>query len=127
MIGFKNPRERSEYAELATKNPKLFDLLHDLVSYVQDTFKKDVVLTSVYRTAEEQAALYAKAVHKVLKSDHMSWEAVDLRSSIYTKGEIDSIVAYLNTKYKNRDGRRVALYHSVPGNVPHFHISLKST
>ena len=106
-----------------------FDTIPGVTEDVTDIILnlKDVVLTSVYRTPEEQAALYAQSVHKVLKSDHMSWEAVDLRSSIYTPEEITAISAYLTAKYKNKDGRRVVLFHTVPGNAPHFHVCLKNS
>lgn len=117
---FKTNRERSEYAALATENPRLFDLVHDLVEYVFTMLHKDVVLTSVHRTPEEQAALYAQAGHKVLVSKHFSWEAVDLRSSIYTADEIVGITNYLRSQYKDV----FVLYHELEGNTYHFHLAL---
>jgi hypothetical protein len=122
---FKTPRIRDEYAQLPQKNERLFELVVDLAQHVQDTYKLDLTLTSIYRTADEQAALYAQSLHKVLKSDHMTFEAVDLRSLVFTKAEIDALVAYINGKWKNADGRPVALYHTVVGNAPHFHIGLR--
>lgn len=124
-LKFKTDKIRDEYAQLASKNPALLELIVELTGHVADTFQKDVMLTSVYRTPVEQANLYALSVKKVITSLHSSWEAVDLRSWIYTDSEIDSIVAYLNTRYKNKSGRNVALYHAIAGGVPHFHIALE--
>lgn len=124
MIGFKTTRIRDEFSELITKNKALFELLVDLAQHIHDVYKKDVVLTSIYRDDAEQADLYKSAVKKVLKSAHATYEAVDLRSWLYTDAEIQAIVAYLNAKYKNKNGKLVALFHTVPGNAAHFHVAL---
>jgi hypothetical protein len=124
MLAFKTPRIRDEYGQLPQKNERLFELVVDLAQYVQDTYKLDLTLTSIYRTAEEQAALYAQSQHKVLDSSHMHWKAVDLRSLVFTKPEIDAICAYLAAKWKNKDGRSVAFCHTIVGGAPHFHVQL---
>lgn len=124
MIEFKTPKVRDDYTQLGTKNPALLELLIDLAECVQLMFKKPIVLTSVHRNQAEQDALYAAGGNKAPKSAHSTWEAVDLRDSIYTKNEIDFIVNYLNTKYKNANGKKVALHHKIAGNVAHFHVAL---
>lgn len=124
MLAFKTNRIRSEYAELPNKNPKLFELVVDLAQYVQDNFKLDLTLTSILRTPEEQADLYKQSAVKVEKSAHLSWEAVDIRSLVFTKAEIDDICRYLNGKYKNANGKPVAFCHTVVGGAPHFHVQL---
>jgi uncharacterized protein YcbK (DUF882 family) len=123
-LKFKTNVERDQYAELGTKNPKLVDLLIDLTDFVSSTFKKDVVLTSVYRSPEQQADLYKNSERKVVNSAHSTYEAVDLRSFIYTQNEIEAICSYLNAKYKNANKKPVALYHSIAGGAPHFHVAL---
>jgi hypothetical protein len=124
MLTFKTPREREEYAQLPQKCPKLFALVVDLAHYVEEMLKKDVVLTSVYRTPDEEAELYKESEHKVIHSAHFTWNAVDLRSSIYTPDEIQGITNYLNSRYKNIDGRPMVIYHRLTGNAFHFHIQL---
>ena len=124
MIEFKTPKERDDYTQLANKNPKLLDLVIDLAECVELMFKKPIVLTSVHRSQDEQDKLYAAGGNKAPKSAHSTWEAVDLRDKIYTKHEIDFIVNYLNTKYKNENGKKVCLHHAIPGNANHFHIYL---
>lgn len=124
MLQFKSTRIRDEYATLSFKNQKLFTLLIDLINFVEDNYKKDVMLTSILRTKEENDALYATTpIDKRPKSaPHTTWEAVDIRSSIYTKDEIRGILEHLNTKFKNANGKPSALYHMINGNVTHFHL-----
>lgn len=124
MLTFKTPNERDEYAQLGTKNPKLLDLLIDLTSYVQEKHGKDIVITSVYRDAAEQNQLYKDEVKKVTNSPHSTWEAVDLRSSTFKQSELDDICSYLNGKYKNANGKRVAFVHAITGGAMHFHVAL---
>lgn len=124
MIAFKTSNERDEYAQLGMKNPKLLDLLIDLVDYVGSTYRKDVTLTSVYRDPAEQNALYKDEVKKVPNTPHGTWEAVDLRSSTFTAAERDDICSYLNKKYKNANGKKVAFVHAITSQALHFHIQL---
>jgi uncharacterized protein YcbK (DUF882 family) len=124
MITFKTDKERSQYVDLSTKNPKLVELLIDLDQMITKDYGKNIVLTSVFRTPDEQAALYSQATRKVTNSAHSTNEAVDLRSWTFTDAERDEIVAYLNNKYKNANGKPVAMCHSIPGGTIHFHIAL---
>lgn len=122
MLAFKTNRIRDEYAQLPAKNPKLFDLVVDLASFVEK-YGQDLTLTSILRTPEEQAALYPPGKAPVA-SAHLTWEAVDIRSLVFKKQEIDEICAYLNGRYKNANGKTIAFCHTVPGGAPHFHIQL---
>ena len=124
MLSFKTSRERDEYAALREHNPKLQDMLIDLVPYVQNKMGKDVVVTSIYRSPDEQNELYTNEPKKVPNSPHETWQAADLRSSIYTQAERDDICSYLNTHWHNANGKIVAFCHAIAGNVMHFHISL---
>ena len=126
MITFKTDRIRDEFGQLAFKNPKLFDLLTDLKTYVEEHMHRDIVLTCILRTKEENDELYKLVpVEKRPNSPHLGWGAVDLRSSTFSDDEIHQLVAYLNVKYKNASGKPVALFHSIPGNVKHFHIQYR--
>ena len=124
MISFKTENEREEWAKLPEKNPKLMDLLIDVGDFTMAMYNKPIVITSLYRDPAEQAALYAKAEKKVVNSPHSFWLAADLRSSTFSKEEIDRICEYVNGRYKNANGKTVAFCHTVPGQAPHFHIQL---
>lgn len=124
-ISFKTNKERDQYVELGTKNPALVELLIDLEAYIRVNLKKNIVITSVYRSPEEQAALYKQSTHKVKNSDHTLYQAVDLRSWLYSPAEIEQICTYLNKKYKNASGAKVAMCHAITGGAMHFHIALQ--
>lgn len=123
-LRFKVDRIRDEFADLIQKNNKLFLLLVELERFVREGLGKDVVLTSILRTKEENDALYTQTpVDKRPKSQpHCTWEAVDIRSAVYTDDEIKRILGFINGSYKNKNGKPAALYHMINGNVPHFHI-----
>lgn len=125
-LEFKTTRIRDEFSQLLTKNQRLFYLLTELTIYVGEKHKKPVVLTSIIRTPEEQAELYKKSPIKVQNSPHMRWEAVDLRSTIYTQSEASDILDYINSRIKNPDGRK-SFIHAIPGGAVHFHVYVQGT
>lgn len=124
MISFKTDNEREEFAQLGTKNPKLLDLLIDAGEFTVAMYNKPIVITSIYRSPEEQAALYSQSSVKVPNSPHMSWEAADLRSSTFDEHERTRICEYLNLRYSNKNGKKVAFCHAIAGQAYHFHVAL---
>lgn len=127
MIQFKNDRIKAEWSQLESNNLSLFNLVKALSLLVKNNFDKDVVITSIYRSAEEQAELYKDVPEgkKVLNSPHMRWEAVDLRSNIYTETEIKKMLTFLNLFLYQGGQRNVAIYHTIAGNVAHFHLQFR--
>lgn len=123
-LKFASNNERDEWLQLGVKNEKLRELVIDLEETLRLMYGKDVVLTSVFRRQDEQDALYKDEEKKVAKSPHSYWKAVDIRSRHLTQSEIDFVVSYLNTKYKNANGKPVAIYHSLKSGAPHVHIQL---
>lgn len=121
-----NPRLLGELDDLDKKNPELYDLILDVCQYVKSDICKDVVITMINRTQEEQDELYKdseKYKAKKFYSPHQFGHAADLRSSIYSKEEIDKIVKYVNDKYNATNFYKPsALYHEVGNNGLHFHI-----
>lgn len=124
MISFKTKDEKDEFAQLEKHNPALKALLVDAGEFTMLMYNKPIVITSIFRDMTEQSELYKHSAHKVPVSPHMSWEAADLRSRTFTKEEIDRICEYLNLKYSNKNGKKVAFCHSIDGNAEHFHIAL---
>lgn len=57
-IGFKTSRVEKEYNKLDTKNSELKQLLKDVQEFAWDNFKKDIVITMIFRTEAEQDYLY---------------------------------------------------------------------
>lgn len=125
----KNASERlkNELSELPDKNPELYGLLMDLCAFVEANYKKDVVITMIYRTQEEQDWLYrdsAKYKKRKFKSPHQFWHAIDLRSWIYTEKERKEMVKFLNERgsAQNNYYNWTAKVHEVGNNGLHFHV-----
>lgn len=122
-----DPRLLDELRQLPEKNHELHGMLMDLCAYVHANFKKDVIITMIYRTQKEQDYLYrdsAKYKQRKFKSPHQFWHALDLRSWIYTKKERQEMVNFLNERGKAQNNYYAwtAKVHEVSSNGLHFHV-----
>jgi hypothetical protein len=121
-------RLKIELDTLKAKNKPLYDLLFNLADWVKEQIKKDLVITGIYRTIEEQAAIYknnAKFKARPFTSPHQLWDAFDLRDSTFTKEETPKIVKYLNDTYNTTNIYKfTAMDHNV-GSGWHFHVQYK--
>lgn len=124
MIEFKSERVKNEWNELATKNNRLFQLTISLSFFTNMEFKKPVFITHIFRTPEEHAELYKEtpADKRPATSPHMRWEALDLRSSLYTAREKERITQFLNCFSYQGGQRKVCIIHTIAGNVEHTHV-----
>lgn len=122
---FKESRYEKELKELITKNKPLYNLLLDIDAYSTEFFKKEIVITMIFRTEAEQNYLYRNSARykaKKFKSPHQFWHAADIRSFIYTKSQIDELVDFINDKYNDSNYYKfTADCHDV-GSGMHFHI-----
>lgn len=118
-------RLKSEYNQLIEKNSGLYDLINDLCIYVKKKYNKEVVITMIGRTDQEQDDIYKedpKYKIKKFKSPHQFCHAVDIRSHTFSADEIKNIEDYLNNKYNpNNYYKWTAKNHTV-GLGEHFHI-----
>ena len=124
MLQFKTERIKTEWEnELEGKNAKLKRLVAILAEFVALELGKDVVLTEIFRSNEEYKALYASNPSAMPKRPpHTLWQAVDLRSSIYTDVEVKRILEFLKQFRFYAGQRSVGVYHQIAGNVMHFHV-----
>lgn len=118
---FKTPRIEAEYATLAMRNFRLYNLLERASTFVEEAFGKPLILTCIYRSEEENKALYAPKPQPEWRP-HTKWEGVDLRSSIYTEAEIEKLLNHLNMNTVYGGRRKCAVYHKISGNAYHLHI-----
>lgn len=123
---FKTQRESDEYKQLQVMNPRMFNVLNCIAAFAILEFNKSITLTSIYRTQQEHEELYKTAVNPPKTSVHCQWEGCDIRSSDFTLEEINKMVVYLNC-FTFRNGKPTAMYHTVNGNAPHFHIQVGRT
>lgn len=80
-VDFKNQQKRlqDEYKELCMHNPGLFNIIEELDEYVHKEFKKNIIITMIYRTQAEQDYLYRnseKYKKKKFKSPHQFHDGV---------------------------------------------------
>jgi hypothetical protein len=115
-IKFKAQTEEKEFYQLPIHNSRMSLLLRALDAFCELELKKPVIITEIYRTPEEN-----KAQGGIPNSPHLTWEGVDIRSSVFTDAEIERIKNFLN-QFTFRNGKQVAVYHAVPGGAFHFHI-----
>ncbi len=121
MIHFKTPRIEREFNELPLRNKRLLILLQMASQYSEFEFRKEITITDLYRTPEENAKIYASSTEPVNRP-HTLWEGADLRSSIYKPNEIYKFVNFLNL-FTSYGGKRITAFcHTVPGGAPHFHL-----
>lgn len=123
MLHAKNDsiRIKKELVSLKDKNRPLYDLIIDLYKWVDKELGKDTIMTMIFRTQEEQEAIYGPGTKK--KSPHQFWHAIDIRSRIYTKEEQEKMVKYMNEKYNDSNYYKwTAKVHEVGNHGMHFHI-----
>lgn len=117
-------KETENIEELKYLHPYAFLIFADICRFCYDSKYPAPVLTSIQRTQEEEAQAGAES------TSHLTRRAFDLRSSIYTKQQIETITNYVNTNWvkyaaKNSQGQiRAAVYHRVEGGAVHFHIQI---
>lgn len=126
MLKCKYQRIHGEWAQLLQKNAALAQVVWDLNVFVDYNFKKDVIITHLYRTQQQQEKFYGKKTTR--KSPHQYWGAVDIRDSIYSRTELGAMVEFLKFYDKwNSYGlmkssqSRTVLRHNI-GLGMHFHI-----
>lgn len=124
---FKNDsgRLRDELQALKAKNHDLYLIMYDITTYCATEFKKDVVITMIYRTEAEQDSIYKddpKYIAKKFKSPHQLNHAFDLRSSTFDTKQIEKLVLWLNTTYNVHNYYNwTAKCHDI-GLGDHFHV-----
>ncbi len=120
MIHYKTPRIEKEFNELPLRNKRLYILIQAASQYSEFEFKKEITITDLYRSPEENAKLYP--LGEPINKPHTLWEGADLRSIIYSAPQIYKMVTFLNM-WTSFDGKRITAFcHTVPGGAPHFHV-----
>lgn len=116
-MNFKEQRVQSEFGELSYKNKNLKNLLQALDLFCQAEFNKDITLTSIYRSEEENRL--AGGMTKV----HCVWRAADVSIHDFDLAAQAKIINFCNTfTYRGTLGKHVALIHQVPGGAEHLHV-----
>lgn len=127
MIKVKDGLKRlvNEIWTLKRKNKSLLKIVFDLRDFCKKEFDKDVTITMIGRTAEEQDFLYRNSqryAKKKFKSPHQFWTAVDIRSWSFNKDERLQLVNYINMKYNESNYFKWTLKFHTVGSGYHGHL-----
>lgn len=87
----------------------------DLGGFTMRKFGKQIVLTNIFRTPEEN-----EAVGGIPGSSHCDWRGADCRSSLFTETERVSMLEYVHANW----GRAIHFIHEDAGTAPHFHANV---
>lgn len=120
----KTNRIAEEFQTLDVKNKRLKQLIMLTDQFSKLEFGKEIVVTEIYRTVEEQKELYKHTPpdRRPKVSPHQLWHSVDLRSWIYTDREIERLLEFLNCFRYLEGQRKVAVYHKIRMGAAHFHV-----
>ena len=127
MIQYKTDRQKREW-ESNDLSWRLRYLVEAVARYSFVEFKKEIVITDLIRTQEEQDEIYKNNVRyqeSPWKSVHQFGRGCDLRTSIYTVSEIEILKDFANffTYDKDRPKKQTCLVHDV-GVGLHFHLQV---
>lgn len=118
---YKTPRIEREWAELVAGGYMIVPVVQYVAEASIRMFGKQVVVTSIIRTREEQEALCKQMGVAYYDTVHTLWRGVDLRSTIYKPDEIEILRSMTNKQFEYGRGKKVAVYHDV-GAGPHLHL-----
>lgn len=122
MLKFKTPELRKQFYDLAQTDPRIRGVAAELALWSGKFFGKDLMITCVWRTQEEQKRLYAE----ITESAHFcnpQCRAVDIRAhrDCFTPRELENMESFVNKYFTRRDGIRPIRMH---GERDNFHIHL---
>lgn len=121
-LEFKTDKIKQQFKELEKHNRSLSLIVKAIDKRFKKDLKKDVVLTEVFRTFEEQDKIYGK---NASISPHMVWEAVDIRTHGISDKDIRSLLFALNNTFNEINIYPVtAIFHDI-GLGPHLHIQFR--
>lgn len=115
MLKFASDRVEREWED-ARLSRKLKQMVLEAASYAQERWQWSFTITSIFRNAEEDAALNASGIHVV-------WRAVDVRTRGQPKAVVDDVTQFINRRWVY-DPSRPALkvcFAEPHGTGPHGH------
>lgn len=118
---FKTDIQKAQWAAAEKSHRMVVPLAQIADAISLREFDQDVVVTEVFRSDDDHRALMARLGRAYVPTVHSYWRGVDLRSTIYTRAQIDHLVDALNAQFVYGGGRKAAIYHDV-GAGAHIHL-----
>lgn len=121
-LAFKAPNLMAQFNQL---DPRVQGIALLVAFYFRKFWNYPAVVTSVYRSSQEQKQLRAKGAPAVANSPHEDWRAVDLRLNTFSHPmeELTKLVDLINFNFRREDGKPTVLVHGEGANV-HLHIQV---
>jgi hypothetical protein len=113
----------SERTEREWNDPRLSNTVKQIVTeaseYAEERWGWNFVITSIYRTPQEDAALHASGIH-------VDWRAVDVRTRGRSQTAIGDVTSYINGRWHYDPSRpNLKVCFSEPhGTGPHGHFQV---
>ncbi|MCI0330794.1 MAG: hypothetical protein L0196_07570 [candidate division Zixibacteria bacterium] len=125
---FKHDTLRSQFYNLNATDPRLRAVAAELDFFFQQKFGRELLVTSVWRTEEEQKELYPQFfawAGRVRPSAHLDTpcRAIDLRSRDLRPEEIEALWNYFETWWDELPGWAILANDRGEG-FPHIHIQV---
>lgn len=101
---------------------RLRKVISDLDDYVTNKLHKDLIITSLCRTEQEQREILAQMGVEYYASVHMFGRGADCIINRGTVKEYEDVVTYINSTYPYPNNKKTALYHKVGSGSWHLHL-----
>lgn len=131
MITFKTDRQKAEYNDISGKLRQLIEMLS---LYMWLKYGRQIMITELKRTQEEQDDIYSKHSDKAVRAKYKkkAWSSVhqfdrgaDIRTHDWERHEIKDALFWLNQIVydKKRPRKKTAIYHDI-GTGEHLHLQV---
>ncbi len=117
-LQFKTPKQEQEFENV---DPRIKALTFYVTYYFNVVLKVVPVITSVWRTEEEQKQFLKEGKTTAPLSPHQFGRAVDIRLNDVPRDTIPLLVATINQKWSRNDGKVTALMHGIGSGI-HIHL-----
>ncbi len=117
---FKDARVKAEYAELPTRNSRLFAVIAFVDAYSQLKFGREALITCILRTKAEQTAICQEMGVAYYMSVHELWRGVDFRSYVWSDNERAELNRAVNETFFYSPSYKTLAFH-VKGTAVHLH------
>lgn len=133
---FKTPDLEHDYKKVHLRLKDLADWVDD---YCKKKYSKEILVTCVSRSREEQIRLYLKEKNPktgdlylppdvpISVHETSPCRAIDFRSSIFTPDQKRAIKYQVNSNWQydsDRPDKQCLVYHKLVGNAEHFHLQV---